>query len=49
MTDGFNNHDPVASKRMYTADADFTKVAGMQAKGAAEIEKFLASGLKTIN
>ena len=30
-----------------TADADFTNVAAMQAKGAAEIEKFLLSGFKS--
>jgi uncharacterized protein (TIGR02246 family) len=47
MTDGFNKHDPVAAARMYSADADFTNVAGMQAKGAAAIEKFLASGFAT--
>jgi|ERR1700722_487752 len=47
MTNGFNNHDSVAASRMYTEDADFTNVTGRQAKGAAEIEKFLASGFKT--
>jgi uncharacterized protein (TIGR02246 family) len=47
MTAGFNNHDPVAASRMYSEDADFTNVAGRQAKGAAEIEKFLAAGFKT--
>jgi len=47
MTNGFNNHDPVAASRMYSEDADFTNVAGRQAKGEAEIEKFLAAGFKT--
>jgi uncharacterized protein (TIGR02246 family) len=47
MTTGFNSHDPVAASRMYSEDADFTNVAGRQAKGAAEIEKFLADGFKT--
>jgi uncharacterized protein (TIGR02246 family) len=44
MTDGFNKHDAVASSRMYTPDADFTNAAGMQAKGSAAIERFLAAG-----
>ena len=47
MTNAFNNHDSLAASRMYSEDADFTNVAGRQAKGAAEIEKFLASGFKT--
>jgi len=47
MTEGFNKHDAVASSRMYTADADFTNVAGMQAEGVVEIEKFLASGFQS--
>jgi uncharacterized protein (TIGR02246 family) len=47
MTEAFNKHDAVASSRMYTADADFTNIAGMQAKGAVGIEKFLASGFQS--
>ena len=47
MTEGFNKHDAVAASRMYTSDAEFTNVAGMTAKGAAEIEKFLAAGFRT--
>ena len=47
MTEGFNKHDAAAASRMYTADADFTNVAGMQAKGIVEIEKFLASGFQS--
>src|SRR5271165_6389679 len=47
MTEAFNKHDAVASSCMYTADADFTNVAGMQAKGVVGIEKFLASGFQS--
>jgi uncharacterized protein (TIGR02246 family) len=47
MTEGFNKHDAVAASRMYTSDAEFTNVAGRTAKGAAEIEKFLAAGFAT--
>ena len=47
MTEGLNKHDAVAASRMYTSDAEFTNVAGMTAKGAAEIEKFLAAGFRT--
>jgi uncharacterized protein (TIGR02246 family) len=43
MTEEFNKHDAVAASRMYTSDAEFTNVA----KGAAEIEKFLAAGFRT--
>ena len=42
-----NKHDPVAPSRQYMADAEFTNVAGIHGKGAAEIEKFLATGLTT--
>jgi uncharacterized protein (TIGR02246 family) len=47
MTEGFNKHDAVAVSRVYTLDAEFTNVLGMTAKGAAEIEKFLAAGFRT--
>jgi uncharacterized protein (TIGR02246 family) len=47
MTEAFNRHDAVGSSRMYTPDADFTNVAGMQAKGAAGIETFLASAFQS--
>src|SRR5215469_14878537 len=42
-----NNHDPVGASRQYMADAEFTNVAGIHVKGAAEIEKFLAAGFAT--
>jgi uncharacterized protein (TIGR02246 family) len=47
MTEGFNKHDAVAVSRVYTLDAEFTNVLGMTVKGAAEIEKFLASAFRT--
>jgi hypothetical protein len=47
MTEGFNKRDAVAVSRLYTSDAEFTNVLGMTAKGAAEIEKFLASAFRT--
>lgn len=46
MTDGFNKHDAVASSRMYTPDADFTNVAGIQAEGSAAIEQFSPLALR---
>jgi uncharacterized protein (TIGR02246 family) len=42
-----NNNDTVGASRQYTADAEFTNVAGIHVKGAAEIEKFLAAGFAT--
>jgi uncharacterized protein (TIGR02246 family) len=39
-----NKHDPVGASRQYMADAEFTNVAGIHVKGAADIEKFLAAG-----
>jgi uncharacterized protein (TIGR02246 family) len=42
-----NKHDPVAASRQYMADAEFTNVAGIHVKSAAEIEKFLAAGFAT--
>ena len=42
-----NKHDPVAASRQYRADAEFTNVAGIHVRGAAEIEKFLAAGFAT--
>jgi uncharacterized protein (TIGR02246 family) len=47
MTEGFNKRDAVAVSRLYTSDAEFTNVLGMRVKGAAEIEKFLASAFRT--
>jgi uncharacterized protein (TIGR02246 family) len=42
-----NKHDPVGASKQYMADAEFTNVAGIQVKGAADIEKFLATGFAT--
>src|SRR5690349_10089552 len=42
-----NKHDPAGASRQYMADAEFTNVAGVHVKGAAEIEKFLATGFAT--
>ena len=42
-----NKHDPVQASRQYTPDTEFTNIAGLQVKGTAEIEKFLATGLAT--
>jgi uncharacterized protein (TIGR02246 family) len=40
-----NRHDPTA--KQYTADAEFTNVAGIHVKGAAAIEKFMTAGFAT--
>jgi len=43
MTEGFNQHDAKAATRMYTPDADLVTVRGETYKGAAEMEKGLAT------
>lgn len=42
-TEAFNKHDAKAFARFYTADAELVTVRGERMKGAAEIEKGLAS------
>jgi uncharacterized protein (TIGR02246 family) len=40
FTDAWNKHDAHAFAAIFTQDADFTNVAGMHAKGRADIEAF---------
>jgi uncharacterized protein (TIGR02246 family) len=47
MTDGFNRHDARAATAMYTADADLVTVRGERFRGAAELERGLASIFET--
>ncbi len=42
-----NKHDSIGASKQYMADAEFTNVTGIQVKGAADIEKFLAAGFAT--
>jgi uncharacterized protein (TIGR02246 family) len=42
-----NQHDPVGASRQYMPETEFTNVAGIHVRGAAEIEKFLAAGFAT--
>jgi uncharacterized protein (TIGR02246 family) len=42
-----NKHDPVGASRQYMPETEFTNVAGIHVRGAAEIEKFLAAGFAT--
>jgi hypothetical protein len=41
------NHDPIGASRQYMPETEFTNVAGIRLKGAAAIEKFLATGFAT--
>jgi hypothetical protein len=40
-------HSKILAADAFTADAEFTNVAGIHVKGAAEIEKFMAAGFAT--
>jgi len=46
--DAWNTHDPHAFAMTFTEDADFTNVAGMHARGRANVEKFHAPVFATI-
>lgn len=46
--DAWNKHDAHAFAMTFTKDADFTNVAGMHARGRANVEKFHAPVFATI-
>lgn len=46
--DAWNKHDAHAFAMTFTEDADFTNVAGMHARGRANVEKFHAPVFATI-
>ena len=47
FTDAWNEHDAKAFAIIFSADADFTNVAGKSARGRNEIEKHHEPGFKT--